>query len=112
MVENKPWLTALAASALQEPAMPVAPLMISFDGLDVPVLQLVLAVAGVLMARPLAPRRDPPLGFVRSLLVTAIMVIAAVVWVADARPGVLFERRLTRESIRTFQDSVGSAGVW
>lgn len=85
-----PWLTALAASALQEPAMPVAPLMISFDGLDVPVLQLVLAVAGVLMARPLAPRRDPPLGFVRSLLVTAIMVIAAVVWVADARPGVLF----------------------
>lgn len=85
-----PWLAALTAAAVQEPSIAPIGMMIQIDGLDVPVLQLVLAIAGVLMARPLAPRRSPPLGFLKSLLVTVIMLIAAVAWVADARPGVLF----------------------
>lgn len=84
-----PWLAAAAAAA-QEPALTGPALILDVGGLQIPALQLVLAAAGVLMARPLAPRRDPPLGWIKSVLVTVIMLIAAMVWVADARPGVLF----------------------
>jgi len=83
-----PWLLAAAASA-HVPAGAEG-MMVHFDGFEAPALQLVLAVAGVLMARPLAPRRTPPLGLFRQVLVTLIMLIAAAAWVADSRPGVLF----------------------
>lgn len=42
------------------------------------------------MARPLAPRGTPPLGLAKQLLVTAIMLVLAMTWVIDSRPGVLF----------------------
>ncbi|MBV1917597.1 MAG: hypothetical protein KUG65_06005 [Sphingomonadaceae bacterium] len=84
-----PWLAA-AAVAAQEPASSGNVTVIALQGIELPVLQLVLAIAGVLMARPLAPRRNPPLGWLKSIIVTVIMLIVAVGWVADARPGVLF----------------------
>lgn len=86
-----PWFAA-AAIAIGEPAQPpaVGALMLQFDGLQLPVVQLVLALAGVLMARPLAPRRQPPLGWAKSLLVTVIMLAIAAAWVIEAHPGLLF----------------------
>lgn len=84
-----PWFAALAATAVEKPASQGA-LVIQAAGLDLPVVQLVLAVAGVLMARPLAPRRDGERGLFRQVLVTAIMLVIASTWVIEARPGVLF----------------------
>ncbi|MEQ1499157.1 MAG: hypothetical protein ABL914_10885 [Novosphingobium sp.] len=83
-----PWLAAAAVAA--EESAPSHALTVQFDGLSLPVLQLALALAGVLMARPLAPKRVPPLGWAKSLLVTVIMVLVAASWVIEARPGLLF----------------------
>ena len=83
-----PWLAAAAVA--QGEAGPSHALTVQFDGTSVPVLQVVLAVAGVLMARPLAPKRVPPLGWIKSLLVTVIMLVVAASWVIEARPGLLF----------------------
>lgn len=83
-----PWLAAASiASAEQAPSQAMT---LHFDGLALPVLQLVLALAGVLMARPLAPRREPPLHWAKSALVTVIMIVIAAAWVIEARPGLLF----------------------
>lgn len=84
-----PWLLALAAAS-REPLAPDAVLVLRFQGLELPALQLALAVAGVLMARPLAPRRNQERGVWRQLLITLIMLVVAVAWVTDSRPGVLF----------------------
>lgn len=84
-----PWIVAVAASAA-EPAAQAGSLTVGFDGLQIPVLQAVLAVAGVLMARPLAPKREGETGWVKRLLVTIIMLVVALAWVVEARPGILF----------------------
>ena len=84
-----PWLAA-AAVAVKLPPEPDAPIILHFHGLELPVVQLILAAAGVLLSRPLAPRRTPPLGFGRQLLVTVIMLLVALTWAAEARPGMLF----------------------
>lgn len=84
-----PWAAALAASAA-EPAATAGATMVEFEGLQLPLVQSALAVAGVLMARPLAPRRTQESGWARQILVTAIMLLVALAWVAQARPGVLF----------------------
>jgi len=83
-----PWSAAVAASAA-EPA-PAAAWVLHFQGLDLPVLQLVLAIAGVLMARPLARKREAALPLAQFLVVTAIMLVVAVAWVATAPANVLF----------------------
>ncbi len=83
-----PWAAAMAASASQPAA--VAPLVLHFQGLDLPVLQLGLAIAGVLLARPLARKREAALGWPSFLVVTAIMLIVAVAWVATSPANVLF----------------------
>lgn len=84
-----PWLAA-AAVAAQQPPEPHPALTIAFHGMELPVLQLVLAAAGVLLSRPLAPRRNPPLGMLRQVLVTVIMLVIATTWAAESRPGMLF----------------------
>ncbi len=84
-----PWLAATTIAAADQ-AQPSHALILPFDGLDVPVLQLGLALAGVLMARPLAPRRVPPLGWAKSLLVTVIMLMISASWVIESQPGLLF----------------------
>lgn len=83
-----PWLAAATVAA--DETVPSHALTVQFDGLTLPVLQLVLALAGVLMARPLAPKRVPPLGWIKSLLVTVIMMVIAADWVIEMRPGLLF----------------------
>lgn len=59
-------------------------------GFDWPVVTLALAAIGVLAARPIAPKRNPPLGLGKNILVTLIMLVAALLWVLDSRPGLLF----------------------
>lgn len=83
-----PWAAALAASAAEP--VPVTPWVLHFGGLDLPVLQLGLAIAGVLLARPLARKREAELGWPSFLVVTAIMLIVAVAWVATSPANVLF----------------------
>lgn len=83
-----PWLAAAAVAVRLPPEE--AALVIVIDGMELPVLQMVLAAAGVLLSRPLAPRRNPPLGMGRQVLVTAIMLLVALTWAAESRPGMLF----------------------
>lgn len=82
-----PWSAALAASA----AVPKSPtLVFHVAGVDLPVVQLVLAIAGVLLARPLARKREAALPFIQFAIVTLVMLVIAIVWVSEARPGLLF----------------------
>lgn len=87
-----PWAMSVLAAALGEPSLPnnAGPgMVIQLDSLSVPLLQGVLALIGVLMARPLAPRRETEVGWLRFGLVTAIMAIVAVIWVGQSHPGPL-----------------------
>lgn len=83
-----PWFLSLVATVAGEPR-PVSGLTIEVESLAIPVLQAGLAIVGVLLARPLAPRREMAVGWLRFAVVTAIMLIVAVVWVAQSRPGPL-----------------------
>jgi hypothetical protein len=80
--------TVLFASSASK-ASP-AELVIVAGGFDWPVVTLALAAIGVLAARPIAPKRNPPLGLAKNILVTLIMLVAALLWVLDSRPGLLF----------------------
>lgn len=85
-----PWLLALAASSAGESGRLPRDLVVNIHGVDVPIVQLALAAAGVLMARPLAPRREQERGLLRQVLVTVIMMIVAASWALESRPGILF----------------------
>lgn len=84
-----PWAASVAASLAAGPET-TGPMVFAFDGMSVPVLPLVLAMAGVLLARPPAPRSEKATGPVKFVLVTVIMLIVAAAWVAQSQPGVLF----------------------
>ncbi|MED5546181.1 MAG: hypothetical protein VYD90_13105 [Pseudomonadota bacterium] len=85
-----PWSASLAAAVMQDAQVAAPLLTIQFDGMAIPVVQVVLAAAGVLLARPLAPKQERSQGTLRFLLVSAIMLIVAVTWAAQAQPGPLF----------------------
>ncbi len=82
-----PWLMAVAAANL-EPVRP--PMIVQFEGLELPLLQVGLAILGVLVARPLAPRRRQERGMLRQVLVTIAMLVVAVLWVSESQPRALF----------------------
>lgn len=84
-----PWSLALVAAHAGESAGAAGPIYV-FDGLELPLVQLVLASSGVLLSRPLVKQQDGERGPVKQLAVTLIMMIAAAVWVIEARPGLLF----------------------
>jgi hypothetical protein len=84
-----PWFAALAIAS-GEPSPAAGATILHFQGLNVPVVQAVLAIAGVLMARPLARKKESTLPLSHFLIVTAIMLITSLAWVAQSRPGVLF----------------------
>lgn len=83
-----PWSAALAAASA-EPVV-IGPTVLRFEGMEVPLVQAVLAIAGVLLARPLARKREAALPVSHFLVVTAVMLIVALAWVVEAQPGVLF----------------------
>lgn len=83
------WTPALLFASSASKASP-AELVITAGGIDWPVVTLAIAAIGVLAARPIAPKRNPPLGLAKNILVTLIMLVAALLWVLDSRPGLLF----------------------
>lgn len=84
-----PWAAALAVST-RVPAPPSSATVLHFEGLSLPAVQGVLAIAGVLMARPLARKKESKLPWSHFLIVTVIMVVTALAWVAQSQPSVLF----------------------
>ena len=78
----------IIAGAASKPSP--ADVVIAAGGFDWPVVTLAIAAIGVLAARPIAPKRNPPLGLAKNILVTLIMLVAALLWVLDSRPGLLF----------------------
>jgi hypothetical protein len=80
--------TLLFAGAASKPSP--SDIVLVAGGFDWPVVTLALAAIGVLAARPIAPKRNPPLGMAKNILVTLIMLVAALLWVLDSRPGLLF----------------------
>ena len=83
------WVPTIVFASAAPKASP-AEIMISAGGFEWPVVTLALAAVGVLAARPIAPKRNPPLGLGKNILVTLIMLVAALLWVLDSRPGLLF----------------------
>ena len=83
------WTPALLLSNAVSRASP-SDLVIVAGGYGWPVVTLAIAAIGVLAARPISPKRNPPLGLAKNVLVTLIMLTAALLWVLDTRPGLLF----------------------
>jgi len=65
-------------------------LIVDLGGFPFPLLTGIFAALGVLLSRPLAPRKDPPLGWGKNLLVSLIVLLIALLWVAESRPRPLF----------------------
>jgi hypothetical protein len=85
-----PWATAAAVAAnVQVPNMADATI-IHFEGMSLPLVQSVLAIAGVLLARPLARKKESTLPRSHFVIVSLIMMIIALAWVASSEPNVLF----------------------
>lgn len=84
-----PWSAALAASVTQSSAA-IGASLVHVAGIDFPLVQTVLAIAGVLLARPLAPRRAHEQGWLRQISVTLIMMIVAITWAVEYQPAILF----------------------
>lgn len=83
-----PWSAALAASTAEP--VTIGALTIEAGGFTVPIVQVVLAIAGVLLARPLARKKEAALPLSHFLIVTIAMLVVAVAWVTESHPGVLF----------------------
>lgn len=83
------WTPTLLVASAASKASP-ADVVVQAGGFQWPVVTLALAAIGVLVARPIAPKRNPPLGLAKNILVTLIMLVAALLWVLDSRPGLLF----------------------
>lgn len=90
------WTPALMLSSGTATGAP-AQWEITLGGVPVPVVSAILALVGVVAARPLRPRRAgqgatdrQPAGWLRECLVTLIMMILAVLWVVESQPGLLF----------------------
>lgn len=84
------WPPALAAAAATEPLHQTTPYSADILGVSVPIVTSIVAVVGVLLARPLSPKGNPPLSLGRNLAVSAILALLALVWVVDSQPGLLF----------------------
>lgn len=83
------WMPTLLFASAANKSSP-SDFVLTAGGFDWPVVTLAIAAIGVLAARPISPRRNPPLGLAKNILVTLIMLIAALLWVLDTRPGLLF----------------------
>lgn len=84
------WPPTMAATAATQPLHVVTPYSFDLLGVSVPVVTAVVAVLGVVLARPLSPKGNPPLTLGRNLAVSTILALLALVWVIDSQPGLLF----------------------
>lgn len=85
------WTPLAAIATVADPELRLADLFIfTLGGYQFPPVTMVLGALGVLMARPLARKRESELPLAMFLLVGAIMVIVIELWVLENRPGALF----------------------
>jgi hypothetical protein len=86
------WSGAAIAAGVRDSDAPVgqALLHIGWAGIDVPVVSAILAVLGVVLARPIAPKGPAPLTLWQTLCVYAITALLLLAWVVERRPGFLF----------------------
>lgn len=87
------WLMGLAlvtVGGVEAPPDLGALIMLDIGGRPFPVITGAIALLGVACGRPLAPKKDPPLTWRQQLAVTVAAAVAAIVWVDDSHPGLLF----------------------
>lgn len=86
------WSTAALATGLNEgpTPSPQAIAHIAWLGIDVPVASAILAVLGVILARPIAPKGPTPLTIWQTLCVYVLTALLLLSWVVESRPGILF----------------------
>ena len=86
------WAVALLANRAGAELPPEVgeAMTVRFDGLDIPVLQSVLAVVGVLLARRLVPPGTEEISRRSQIIVTVLMLLVALAWVSESHPGILF----------------------
>lgn len=85
------WLPALAVTAAVDPAPRVGDLFL-FDlyGLPVPIVTCALGALGILLSRPFALKTESELPLGLKLLVSAIMLMVAELWIIESRPSWLY----------------------
>ncbi|RSU57209.1 hypothetical protein [Sphingobium yanoikuyae] len=85
------WSTAAVAAGVQNVQPSAQAIMhIAWLGLDVPVVSAILAVLGVVLARPIAPKGPAPLTVWQTFCVYALTALLLLAWVIERRPGFLF----------------------
>jgi len=84
------WPGSALAVASEGAGHAAAPMIVTVGELSIPVITAGFAVIGVLAARPLSPRGNPPLSLARNILVTVILCLVSLFWVIESRPGLLF----------------------
>ena len=85
------WLPVLAVSASVDPVPRLADaVLIELGGFELPALTCGLGLLGVLLARPLAKRRETGVGWGGFALVSVIMLIVVELWIVESRPSALF----------------------
>ncbi|HEX7821059.1 MAG TPA: hypothetical protein VF463_10620 [Sphingobium sp.] len=86
------WSTTALATGLGDSAAPAGQAIVHLGwlGLDVPVASAILAVLGVVLARPIAPKGPAPLTVWQTLCVYALTALLLLSWVVESRPGILF----------------------
>ena len=95
MIEAKLFFPSLLISLITVKAGAEVPVnlnvyLLKMGDIDIPIITTALAIIGILLARPLTPRRDPPLGLFKNILVTIILALLAVAAVIEYKPGILF----------------------
>lgn len=86
------WSASAIAAGVHDAALPAgqAIVHVAWAGIDVPVVSAILAVLGVVLARPIAPKGPAPLSLWQTLCVYAITALLLLAWVVERRPGFLF----------------------
>ena len=86
------WSSAAIAAGVQDAAAPIGQALVhvAWLGIDVPIVSAILAVLGVVLARPIAPKGPAPLTLWQTLCVYAITALLLLSWVIERRPGFLF----------------------
>ena len=86
------WSSAAVATGLGQARYASGQALMHIDwlGLDVPVASAILAVLGVVLARPIAPRGPAPLTLWQTVCVYCLTTLLLLAWVVESRPGILF----------------------
>lgn len=84
------WLPTAAVAATVNPAPRLADAFaFAAGGITIPPVTCGLGLLGILLARPLAKRRET-IGWPLFVLVSVIMLIVVQLWIIESRPGALF----------------------